>query len=75
MHTGHVKGKQQRKLALLNNNTLYNLSQKIPLLIVVVSDIFSKRLGIFYPNLLAYCIRPRFLSTLDYTFLFNYLQL
>jgi len=36
------------------------------------SDIFLKQLGIISPNLPAYYT---FLSTLDYKFLFNYLQL
>jgi len=55
---------------LLRLYTVYSVSQKIPL---KFSDIFPKRLGIFLVQILhAYCT---FLSTLDYKFLFNYLQL
>ena len=50
--------------------TFYSVSQKKSLL--KFSDIFPNRLRIFSPNFTPYY---KFLSTLDYKFLFNYLQL
>ena len=48
----------------------YSVPKKIPPL--KFSDIFSQTVGIFSPNFI--CLFT-FLSTLDYKFLFNYLQL
>ena len=53
--------------AVAHLNTMYSASQKIP---PAVFDIFSETDGNFLIN-----FYTTFLSTVDYKFLFNYLQL
>jgi len=65
----HYNTTEQDRHYTYAQNT-YSVSQKIPLL--QFSDIFPKRLGIFNKFLYTYYA---FLSTLDYKFLFSYLQL
>jgi len=61
-----------RKLTSRYSLCIYSVSQKIPLR---TCGNFSKTVGIFQPNFTCLLRVPNFLSTLDYKFLFSYLQL
>jgi len=65
-----IRRKERTPHQTIISECIYSVSQKKSPL--KFSDIFPKRLGIFSPILHTYYA---FLSTLDYKFLFSYLQL